>query len=92
MDLLPWNEIVRQSYALAFLGIHIDPSWDTSKLEELVNHTLPSQSKGYPAQWVEAFVEITHNKSTNPLMPFFQVQRLTQMRTSSKWQLWAPSI
>ena len=76
MDLLPWNEIVRQSYVLAFLGFHIDPSWDTSKLEELVNHTLPSQSKGYPAQWVEAFVEITRNKSTTPLRPFFRFSAL----------------
>ena len=50
VDLLPWNEIVRQTHALALIGFHIDLSWETSKLEETVKHTLPSQSKGCLAQ------------------------------------------
>ena len=55
MDLLPGNEIVRQSYALALLGFHIDLACETENLEELVAHTLTSQSRGFLPQWVEAF-------------------------------------
>ena len=71
VHLLPWIEIVRQTHALALIGFHIDLSWETSKLEETVKHTLPSQSKGCLAQWVEAFVEVMRNNSHKPSEAIF---------------------
>ena len=71
IDLLPWNEIVRQSYALALIGFNLDLSWEAAKLEEIVHHTLPSQSKGYLEQWLEAFVEVMRNNSHKPMEAIF---------------------
>ena len=59
--LLPWDHMVRTSFAVALQTFQITPKWDPTCIEALLTNLLPSEDQCYLDQFAYILVEVVHS-------------------------------